>query len=126
MITGLVRIIGAGLFFLVIFFSGYSLKRSGKPYNTILFNVHKLMSVAVFIFLAVIAYKTERTAMLSIIELMFIGITVLFFFITIVTGGILSVKNSMPDRVQMMHMFLPYLTMLFTTVTLFILYGHKL
>ena len=37
--------VGIAALFLIIFLSGYGLHRSGKPYHTLLFNLHKLVSL---------------------------------------------------------------------------------
>ena len=43
MTTGQLQIAGAGIFALFIFLSGFWLSRLGKPYNGMVFNIHKLI-----------------------------------------------------------------------------------
>jgi hypothetical protein len=54
--TGQLRVVGAVLFFVFIFLSGFRLSRSGKPYSVILLNVHKLISLAIVVFLVIAIY----------------------------------------------------------------------
>lgn len=43
-------VVGTGLLFLFIFLSGFWLSHSGKPYNTLIFTIHKLIGLAAGVF----------------------------------------------------------------------------
>jgi hypothetical protein len=118
------RIVGAGLFFVIIFVSGYWLSRSGKPYSVIVLTIHKLVSLAAVIFLAVTMVQSHRVAALSVIELVAGVLTGLFFLSLIATGGLLSGDKHMPAVVSKLHRMTPYLTVLSTAVTLYLLQGR--
>jgi hypothetical protein len=115
------RFVGAGLFFVVIFASGYWLSRSGKPYNVIVLTVHKLISLAAVVFLVITLIQSNRVSALSAIELIAGVITSLFFLSLIATGGLLSSDKQMPVIVLRLHQIAPYLTVLSTAVTLYLL-----
>ena len=119
------RIIGSGLFYLLIFLSGFWLTRSGKPYNVIVLTIHKLISLAAVVFLVITIYQANQVAKLSAIELVAGVVTGLFFLGTIVTGGLLSVDRPMPAIVLWLHRITPFLTVLSTAVTLYLLLGRK-
>jgi len=109
------KVIGAGVFFLFIILSGFWLSQSGKPLNTIILTIHKLIAVAAVAFLAVTVYRTNQVAPLSTTELAATAVTGLLFLGTIVTGGLLSIGKPMPAAVLTMHQITPYLTVLSST-----------
>jgi hypothetical protein len=118
------RILGAGLFFVIIFVSGYWLSRSGKPYSVIVLTIHKLISLAAVVFLVVTMIQSHRVAALRVIELVASVVTDLFFLSLIATGGLLSSDRQMPAVVSKLHQITPYLTVLSTAVTLYLLQGR--
>jgi hypothetical protein len=119
------RVIGAGLFFLFIFLSGFWLSRSGKPYSAIIFNIHKLIGLAAGVFLVMTVYQIHQVAPLGPVEITAIVVTVLFFVGTVTAGGLLSIDKPMPAAISMMHKLFPYLTALSTAVTLYLLLSRK-
>jgi hypothetical protein len=122
----LLRFIGAGAAFLLIFLAGYWLSRSGKPYSTIVFNVHKLVAVAAVVLLGVNVYRIHRAGTLNAIELSAAIVAGLFFLGTMATGGALSIPTGkpMPAIVHRLHQVTPYLTVLSTAATLYLLRGQ--
>ncbi len=123
--TTQLRIVGAGLFFLSIFLSGFWLSRSGKPYSVIIFNIHKLVSLAAVVFLIITIYQINQVAKLSAIELIASVVTGLLSLGTIVSGGLVSIDKPVPAAISMMHKLFPYLTVLSTAVTLYLLLSRK-
>lgn len=119
------RVINAGLFFLLIFASGFWLQHSGKPYGAVLFNLHKLIGLGVLIFLAVNIYRIHQRAPLTALELSICVASGLLFVATIVSGGLVSVDRSWPAVVPLFHKILPYLTVLSTAGSLYLLLGPK-
>lgn len=106
------------MLFLVIFVSGFWLSRSGKPYNVVIFTVHKLVSLGAVVFLAA---TIHQVAGLGVAELLAGVVTGLLFLCTFISGGFLSTGKPMPAAVLKMHRVTPFLTVLSTTVTLYIL-----
>jgi len=119
------RFVNIGLFFLVIFASGYWLHHSGKPYGAILFNVHKLIGFGLFVLLVVRIFQLNRAAPLSAIEWISFVVAALFFVTTIVFGGLVSIDKSWPAIVSLAHKLLPYLTVISTAVSLYLLLKNK-
>lgn len=62
---------------------------------------------------------------LSAMELTACVIARLFFPATIVTGGLVSIPKPMPAVVSLSHKLLPYLTVLSTVVSLYLLLRQK-
>ncbi len=119
------RFANIGLFFLLIFASGYWLHHSGKPYGAILFNVHKLIGFGLFVLLVVRIYQLNLTTPLSPLEWVPCGIAALFFIATIVFGGLVSVDKPWPAITSLAHKLLPYLTLLSTAFSLYLLLRQK-
>jgi hypothetical protein len=123
--TTKLRVIGTGLFFLFIFLSGFWLSRTGKPYSTIIFTIHKLIGLAAGVFLVMTVYRIHQVAPLSPVEITAIVVTVLFFAANVATGGLLSTDKTMPSVILRLHQITPYLTVLSTAVTLYLLLSRK-
>jgi len=119
------RFVNIGIFFLLIFSSGYWLHHAGKPYSVILFNIHKLIGFGLFVFLVVRTYQLSHTAPLSAVEWLAFVVAGLFFVATIVFGGLVSIDKPMPFAVSLAHKLLPYLTVVSTAISLYLLLRHK-
>ena len=113
--------IGAGLFFLFIFFSGFWLSRSGKPYGTAIFTTHKLVGLVAGGFLVMTVYRVYQEGIFLPIQIAAIAITLFLFILIVAAGGLLSTEKQMPLVVTLVHRILPYLTALSTGGTLYLL-----
>jgi hypothetical protein len=112
---------GAGLFFVFVFLSGIWLSRSGKPLNGIILTAHKLISLAAVVFLAITIYQLNQASSLSAMGLIAGAVTGLFFLGAIITGGLLSTGKPVPAAVLTAHQAAPFLTVLSTAATLYLL-----
>jgi len=108
------------LLFILTIVSGYRLNRTGKPYNTITFNIHKLIGLAVIAVLVVQMYNTNQISKLSLAEWISSLITGSIFLIAILSGGILSIEKSMPDAMNKIHKIVAYLAIFLTAFTLYL------
>jgi len=59
------KVVITGLFFVFVFLLGFWLSRSGKPYNSLIFNFHKLIGLAMGVFLIVTFYRVHQTVPFS-------------------------------------------------------------
>ncbi len=130
MSTTSMRLISTGLFFLFIFLSGFWLSHSGKPYSTLIFNIHKLIGLAAAVFLIVTVVAIHRQAPLQSGQIAAVATTAVLFVLLVVVGGLLSVQSggglaSAPPFLKtgfvLVHHLLPYLAVLSTGVTLYLL-----
>ena len=103
---------GAAAAFVIVFISGFRLRISGKPYKSMIFNLHKLLAVAALVLLILIVRNINASANLNSVELVVCSISGLIFLITIITGGMMSIYKTAPPVVVMMHKTFPYLTVL--------------
>lgn len=119
------RFVNIGLFFLLIFSSGYWLHQAGKPYGAILFNVHKLIGFGLFVLLIVRIFQMSHTTPLTTVEWIACAVAALLFLATIVFGGLVSIDKSWPAAVSLAHRLLPYLTVAATLTSLYLLLKNK-
>jgi hypothetical protein len=125
MSTSVSSLAGVGLLFVLIFATGIPLSRSGKPYSTALFTVHKLAGLAAGILLAAIVYRTHQVSPFGLAVIAAIVVTVLLFVGTVVAGGLLSIDKPMPAIVSRLHLVIPVLTVLASAGTLYLLLSGK-
>ena len=119
------KIIGTGLVFLFVFFTGFRLSRNRSPYGTGLVTVHKLIALALFVFLVVTMVQVNKSVGLSSLEWALGIITAVLFVVTIVIGGLVTTDLTLPALVPTLHHITPYLTLLLTVVTLYLLLNPK-
>ena len=124
------KMIATGIFFLFILLSGFWVSRSGKPYNGLIFNIHKLIGLAAGIYLIRAVYLTHQAAPLSGTQWTAIVITVLLFILTVAAGGLLSVlaegglQNmgaAAQKTIELVHKVFPYVIVASTGVTVYLL-----
>jgi hypothetical protein len=118
------KLVGLGLSFVLIFLSGYRLARTGKPYSGIILTIHKLVSLAGVALLVLVMVQTSRVARLRTIELAAGAVTGALLLGTIATGGLSSVDRPTPTAVWVLHKITPYLTVLFSAATLYLVLGR--
>jgi hypothetical protein len=116
-----VRETGAGLGFFLILLSGIWLSRTGKPLNVVILTIHKLISLATLVFLALTIYQMSQTAVFETVELAAGAFTALFFLATIATGGLLSTEKPLPAAILTTHKLTAVLVVLSTAATLYVL-----
>jgi hypothetical protein len=113
-----------GLFYVFIVLSGLWLSNSGKPLNTIILTIHKLISVAAVVYLGITIYRIHQVAPLSPVEIAATVVTFLFFVAMIATGGLLSAAKTMPAVVLRVHQIVPFLVIFSSSATLYSITGQ--
>ena len=120
------------LFFVFVFLFGYILSRTGKPYNSLIFNFHKLIGLAMGVFLIFTVYQIHQTGHFGPIQILSLVITVGIFVILVAAGGLLSIeaggdlKSISPAALAVIsgvHKVLPYVAVLTTAGTLYLLFS---
>jgi len=119
-----------GVFFIFILISGFWVSNSGKPYNSLIFNIHKLIGLGAGIYLMRAVYLTHETAPLTSAQWTSIVATGFLFIFTVAAGGLKSILEegdlqNMPQSAQTVikwvHKILPYFIILSTALTLMLL-----
>ena len=108
------RILTMAVLFGAIFGSGFWLSRAGRPHNTLILTVHKLISLAAVALLFVTVSQVSRAAPGAQWLLAASIVAGVFFAGTIITGGLVSGLNTPPPVMSVLHKYLPYVTLLAT------------
>ena len=103
------KLILPAVLFILVIASGFWVAKSGKPYNTGIFTVHKLIALAAVV-LSVIAIvnllKISPTQTLTIILLVIAGLSVIALF---ASGGLMSALKSPGSIWLFIHRLAPFL-----------------
>ncbi|NMB54435.1 MAG: hypothetical protein GYA15_07000 [Leptolinea sp.] len=114
-----------GILLVGMILSGLWLSRTGKPLNTVLLTIHKLVSLATLIFLIVTILQIHRVTPLSPFELGISLLAGLLFLALIATGGLLSTGNPIPPLVHQIHRYLPYVLLLSAALDIYLVLPLK-
>jgi hypothetical protein len=114
------RILVAVLFLVAIFVSGFWVRGAGKPYSSVLLNVHKLIALAVTILFVITVIQINKASGLSGIELAATIVTGILLLGAIISGGLSSI-STMPVVVVRIHQITLSLATVFTAITLYVL-----
>jgi hypothetical protein len=114
------RIIWMGALFILVFLFGFWLYRSGRPINTVVLTIHKLIALGALILIGVTIYQVNQIAALDVATWIVVVITGILFITTIITGGLLSLEQPL-TAVSIVHKIGPFLTVAGVVVTLYLL-----
>lgn len=96
------------ILFLLTIAAGFWVSKTGKPYNTAIFTLHKLLALAAVV-LAVIALagllKTTPTQTLIIV---LIGLAVLSVITLFATGALMSIQKTVNHTWLLIHRIAPF------------------
>jgi len=116
------KLVSAGAFFLFIFLSGFWLSRTGRPHGMLPVTIHKLIGLALGVYLGWMIYQTQKVIPLSSTQIIAVVVTVLFFAVNVATGSLLSTNKPMPEAVSLVNKLFPYLTVVSTGVMIYFLF----
>jgi hypothetical protein len=119
------RIIVVGVLLVLTLVSGIWLSNSGKPYNSVIFTIHKLIALGAVIATAVTVYQLRTSVDIRTLIIGAIVITGVLFIALFVSGALLSIGK--PDHVAILtvHRAVPLLAVLSTALTLYLLVSAK-
>ena len=103
------RTISALILFILMYISGIRMRQSGRPYNLILLNLHRLISLAAMTLAVVAVIPMHSGFVLTGIHCILGILIILFGLVTLVTGFFLNVKDREPRLALFAHKYLPYL-----------------
>ena len=112
--------------FVVILGAGYWLARLGKPYNVAIQTIHKLVGVGAFVYLVYSTIQLNKVAPLNCGQMGALIICSVFFISLIATGGMLATEKEFPGVVLKTHKVAPYLTVVSTGISLYLLSSGQL
>ena len=93
--------------FLLVLFFGFWLSKLGKPYNGILFNIHKLIALGTVIVTAMQVYKIFKTLEPQTLITVFIVITAICVVALFASGAFMSIGNVNYNIMKTVHNVAP-------------------
>ena len=114
------KIIIIGLLFLFTIVSGVWLSNSGKPLNTIIFTIHKLIALAAVIFTAIVIHNLLNIVGVENVILILIMVTGLFVLTLFLSGALLSLGKTVNDILLTIHKVITILTVISIAVIMYL------
>lgn len=118
------RFVAPGGVFLLTLAFGFWLSRTGKPYNGVLFNLHKLLALAAAVITAVQVYgllKAGQSQALPIVLLALAGLAAVALF---VTGALMSADKPAYHVLRLIHNAAPFVAVIGLGVAIYLLRGR--
>ncbi|NOH01811.1 MAG: hypothetical protein HND47_07540 [Chloroflexi bacterium] len=115
-----------GIGFILTLAFGFWVSHVGRPYNGVLFNVHKLIALGTVVLAAMQIYqwlKTAETQTLLIVLIVLAGVSVVALF---ASGALLSIGNVNYQVVKLIHNIAPILLVLAMGITLYLMSGKRI
>ena len=100
----------------ILILSGIMLRRSGEPYKTGIFTLHKLSIVAIVVFTVLIYVQHFKMLQFEGFGLFLFVLSGFVFVIAFITGALLSFEKTTSYKLKITHRVLSWLTFLFVPV----------
>ncbi|MBZ0293728.1 MAG: hypothetical protein K8L99_14260 [Anaerolineae bacterium] len=131
--TSTSKIVIFGLPLIVTLISGVILSNSGKPLNSAIFTVHKLIAVGTVILIGANVYKLFKAVDIQIAYLATFGTTGLFFVALIISGALLSLVDgellnlgeTTLQAVLRIHQIVPLLALAASALSIYLLVSSE-
>ena len=115
------QIIVPGVLFLCSLITGIWLSHSGKPLNTGIFTIHKLIALAATIITARAIYQLNKVAPMGALEIGAVAVTALLVVSLFVSGAWLSLGKTVNAVILLVHQVAPPLTVIASVATIYLL-----
>jgi len=92
-----------GLLFLIIVGFGIWVSKIGKPYNGLLFNIHKLVALGAAILTGIRIYRLDPISAFPKLVLLLIGLTGMGIIAMFATGAIMSIQDQVNKGPKLIH-----------------------
>ena len=116
-----IKIAFTGILIVLSIISGIWLHRKERPLNAIIFNMHKLISLAAIVLIVITVIAFNKNVDLRSTDFMLIALTALFLILLVVTGGILSLDKPVNFILLNIHRILTFFIVVSCLVTYFML-----
>jgi hypothetical protein len=119
------KILYSGLGFVLIIVSGMLLSRFGRPLNSAIFTVHKLIAVGSIILFALGLINFFKDVDVRALYLATVAIAGLLILGLVVSGALLSFDKLAVPAVLRVHQLLPLLALAFSTISVYLLVSSR-
>ncbi len=111
------KIITSIVLTVLVIITGVVLTKKGSPYPGLLFNVHKLLTLAAITLLVLIVIQLMKGTPVSTIDWVFIILTGLFMIGSLITGGLLNVEGAAYSTMRILHKIVPVVGIILAVLT---------
>ena len=115
------KIIGTGLLFIFTIVTGIWLSNSGKPLNSLIFNIHKLIALGSVIFTAIVIRNLLKDVEIKTVILTLIILTGLFVLTLFISGALLSLGKPVNNIILTIHSITPIPTVITIAITIYLI-----
>jgi hypothetical protein len=119
------KIIVSGLLIVFIIVTGIWLASMGRPLNTALFTVHKLIALGFVVFTSILIINLLKQTPMTPFVLVFIIIAVLSVIALFATGAMLSAEKAASKLLLTIHATAPAVMAIASAILLFLLTRKK-
>ena len=117
----LYRVILTGILYILTLASGKWLSHLGRPYHTMVFTLHKLISVGAVVFTVITVIHLLRQVDRRTAAVLLMVVTALFIVVLLVSGALLSIDKPVHSIFLTLHRILPIVTVGTTALTFYLL-----
>ncbi len=114
-----------GLGFVLTLISGVVLSNFGRPLNSAIFGIHKIIAVATIVLLGMNIRTLYRMVDVQTLNQVLIVVTALLLLALVVSGALLSFDKLAVQAVLRIHQVMPMLALAFSVLTVYLLIGNK-
>ena len=115
-----------GILFVLTLMVGVWLSRTGRPLNTLIFTLHKLIALAAVVMTAVQVYGMLKDTQVQALLITLLVLTVLCVAALFATGALLSATRPVSRTLLTIHHAVPFLIVLAMTAAVYLLAGNTL
>ena len=115
------KFLPVGVLFVITVGFGFWVSRVGKPYQTLLFTIHKLVALGGVVLASIRFFKVDQLAEFPPLVIVLLGFTTVCVIIMFATGGVMSFKDELIKPVLLMHQVSPVLITVFTGLAVYLL-----
>ena len=119
------KIVGSCFLFVLTVGTGIWLSSLGKPYNTVVFTFHKLISLAAIILITILIYNLFMNAEIKTLILPLITVSGLSVSALFISGILLSIGRAPDSLLKTVHSVAPVITVITTAIAIYLLVSKK-
>ena len=113
------RIVLSGVLFLLTIACGVWLSHAGKPYSSLLFNIHKIIALGTVIVTAITVYQARAAVTIGSLTFVASAATGLLCVALFVSGALLSIGQPDAAAILIVHRVAPWLVIITAALTLY-------
>jgi len=116
------KLIISGILLFLLLISGMWLSLLGRPLNTIIFSLHKIIAVAAVVLLILAVIGMKKGMELSTLQLWAVILSGVFLLLALVSGALLSFDSLENNFTRLVHKLTPSIFLVCITLTVLLLY----